>query len=93
MNRRRAGTPLTRAELGAQRCGVAKRIYEALQKKGRTAGIVADELGIPESAVCATVRGCNHSERVLDALRSAGVPERYLFDPRRTIPAGKEAAA
>lgn len=93
MSRRRAGTPVTRAELGAQRCGVAKRIYEALQRRGRTAGIVADELGISESAVCATVRGCNHSERVLDALRSAGVPERYLFDPRRIAPAGKETAA
>ena len=87
MSRRRAGTPVTRAELGALRCGVAKRIYEALQRKGRTAGVVA------ESAVCATVRGCNHSERILDALRSAGVPERYLFDPRRMAPVGKEAAA
>ena len=51
MSRRRAGTPVTRAELGAQRCGVAKRIYEALQRKGRTAGVVAEELGISESAV------------------------------------------
>ena len=86
MSRRRAGTPVTRAELGALRCGVAKRIYEALQRKGRTAGVVAEELGISESAVCATVRGCNHSERVLDALRSAGVPGRDLFDPRRMTP-------
>ena len=57
MSRRRAGTPITRAELGALRCRVAKRIYEALQRKGGTAGLVADELGISESAVCATVRG------------------------------------
>lgn len=34
MSRRRAGTPITRAELGALRCRVAKRIYEALQRKG-----------------------------------------------------------
>ena len=93
MSRRRAGTPVTRAKLGALRCGVAKRIYEALQGKGCTAGVIAKELRISESAVCATVRGCNHSERVLDALRGAGVPERYLFDPRRMTPAGKEAAA
>lgn len=93
MSRRRAGTPITRAELGALRCRVAKRIYEALQRKGGTAGLVADELGISESAVCATVRGCNHSERVLDALRAAGVPEKYLFDPRRMAPVRKEAAA
>lgn len=54
MSRRRAGTPITRAELGALRCRVAKRIYEALQRKGGTAGLVADELGISESAVCAS---------------------------------------
>lgn len=54
---------------------------------------MADELGISESAVCATVRGYNHSERVLDALRAAGVPEKYLFDPRRMAPVRKEAAA
>ena len=52
MSRRRAGTPITRAELGALRCRVAKRIYEALQRKGGTAGLVADGLGISESAVC-----------------------------------------
>lgn len=90
---RRAGTTITRAELGARRCGVAMRIYEVLRRKGRTAGVVADELGISESAVCATVRGRNHSFRVLDALRDAGVPERYLYDPRRIEPAGKDVAA
>ena len=44
-------------------------------------------------AVSATILGKNHSERVLNALRSAGVPEKYLFDPRRVEAAGKEAAA
>ena len=55
--------------------------------------MVAYELGISRASVSATILGKNHSARVLDALRSAGVPEKYLFDPRRVEAAGKEAAA
>lgn len=78
------GNSMTRAELGAQRCYWSMRIHEALRRHGRSARIVAYELGVTESAVSATILGKNHSARVLDALRAAGVPEKYLFDPRHT---------
>ncbi len=72
-----------KAELGEQRCFYSMRIYEALRRNGRSAAVIAYELGISRVSVSATIRGLNHSERVLSALRSAGVPEKYLFDPRR----------
>ena len=58
------------------------RIHEALRRNGSSAAVVAYELGISQSAVSATILGKNHSSRILDALRAAGVPEKYLFDPR-----------
>ena len=39
---------------------------------------------LQKQAVYATVNGLNHSARVLDALRDLGVPERLLFDPRKS---------
>ena len=71
-----------RKELGALRCFWSMRIYEALRRNGRSAALVAAELGISRVSVSSTILGKNHSPRVLDALRAAGVPERYLFDPR-----------
>lgn len=53
---------------------------------------LAESIGITAQAVAATVSGKNNSSRVLDALRALNVPEKYLFDPRRMNPAGKEAA-
>ena len=44
---------------------------------------VAEIAGVTPQTVSATLNGFRHSPRVLDALRSFGVPERFLFDPRR----------
>ena len=82
-----------RKELSERRCFYSRRIQEALRRNGMRAAVVAYELGISRASVSATILGKNHSARVLDALRSAGVPEKYLFDPRRVEAAGKEAAA
>ena len=81
-----------RAELGSKRCFYSMRIHEALRRNGRSAAVVAYEIGVSREGM-ASILGKNHSERVLNALRSAGVPEKYLFDPRRVEAAGKEAAA
>lgn len=83
---------ITRAKLGEQRCFWSMRIHEALRRNGLSATVIAYELGISRSAVYATILGKNHSFRILDALRDAGVPEKYLFDPRRAGAAGREAA-
>ena len=82
-----------RKELSEWRCFYSMRIHEALRRNGMSAAVVAYELGISRASVSATILGKNHSARVLDALRSAGVPEKYLFDPRRVEAAEKEAAA
>lgn len=44
---------------------------------------VATKAGVTPQTVSATMNGFRHSPKVLAALRSLGVPERYLFDPRR----------
>ena len=71
-----------RAKIGDQRCFYSLRIHEALRRNGRTATVIAYELKVSLSAVSATILGKNHSARILDALRDAGVPDKYLFDPR-----------
>ena len=73
---------LVRAKIGERRCFYSMRIHEALRRNGRTATVIAYELKVSLSAVSATILGKNHSARILDALRDAGVPEKYLFDPR-----------
>lgn len=83
-----------RAKIGEQRCFYSMRIHEALRRNGRTATVIAYELKVSLSAVSATILGKNHSTRILDALRDAGVPEKYLFDPRYPERwAGKETTA
>lgn len=75
-----------RKHLGELRCFWSMRIYEALRRNGRSAAVIAYELGISRAAVSATILGKRHSPRILDALRDAGVPEKYLFDPRKVKP-------
>lgn len=87
-----AGSAVTRSELGAQRCWHSGYIDIHLKRKGMSRRTIAWQLGISESAVSQTLSGKNHSARVLDALRAAGVPEKYLFDPRRAEAPRKEAA-
>ena len=73
---------LVRAKIGERRCFYSRRIHEAWRRNGRTATVIAYELKVSLSAVSATILGKNHSARILDALRDAGVPDKYLFDPR-----------
>lgn len=80
---RKPENAIMRAKLGEQRCFWSLRIHEALRRNGRSAAVIAYELGVSQAAVSATILGKNHSPRILDALRGAGVPEKYLFDPRR----------
>nr|WP_299392544.1 LacI family DNA-binding transcriptional regulator [uncultured Desulfovibrio sp.] len=44
---------------------------------------VAEVAGVTPQTVSATMNGYRHSPRVLNALRSFGIPERLLYDPRR----------
>lgn len=81
-----------RKYLGERRCFWSMRIHEALRRNRRSAAVIAYELGVSRSAVSATILGKNHSFRILDALREAGVPEKYLFDPRKVSSTGKAAA-
>lgn len=90
---RMPGATITRAKLGEQRCYWAMRIHEALRRNGWSAAALARELDISQSAVSATILGKKHSPRVLDALRSAGVPEEYLFDPRMVTETNKRTTA
>lgn len=86
------GSVMTRSELGDKRCFWSMRIYEHLKRRGMSSSTLAHDLGMTRQSVCKTISGRSHSARVLDALRAAGVPEKYLFDPRRVEAAGKEAA-
>lgn len=67
---------------GARRARMRFRIREALDRNNTNAKRLAADLGISHQAVLKVLQGNSHSQRVLDALRAAGVPERYLFDPR-----------
>ena len=73
---------LARARIGERRCFYSMRIHEALRRNGRTATVIAYELKVSLSAVSATILGKNHSARIPERIQYAGVPEKYLFDPR-----------
>jgi transcriptional regulator with XRE-family HTH domain len=70
-------------ELGLARNSVRRRIQEHLDSVGINMADIARDLGVTRSLVTNTVAGANHNARVLDRLRDVGVPEQYLFDPRR----------
>lgn len=72
-------------QCGALRYEYSFRIYEVLRKNGLNGDKLAKQLGMSRQAVCQVINGINHSQKVLDALREIGVPEEYLFDPRKTI--------
>ena len=76
-------TTMNRAECGYRRRQARFQIRAALDAQDMTMATIARRLGVTPEAVQATVSGKNHSTRVLDALRSVGVPEKYLFDPRK----------
>ncbi|WMW66625.1 helix-turn-helix transcriptional regulator [Nitratidesulfovibrio liaohensis] len=71
-----------------RRCGAARvrmryRIREALDRNGMDLRKVAEMAGVSPAAVQKVVAGVTNSPRILQALREAGVPEQYLYDPAR----------
>ena len=68
---------------GRGRADSKREIQRILDSKGKKFVDVAEVAGVTRQTVSATMNGFRHSPRVLDALRSFGVPERLLFDPRR----------
>lgn len=76
-------TPEIRRQLGARRADVRHLIAHEMRLRGHTASSLARELGCSGVNVQKVVAGQGHSPRVLDALRALGIPEQYLFDPRR----------
>lgn len=78
----RKATPEIRRHLGAQRANVKHLIVHEMRMKGYTGRAFALEIGVSDNAVFRTLGGQLHSPRVLDALRTLGINEAYLFDPR-----------
>ena len=76
-------TPEIRRRLGAQRAEVSHLIAREMRLRGYTGASLARKLKCSVNNVSRTIIGGSHSPMVLDALRDLGVPERYLFDPRR----------
>ena len=58
-------------------------IRAILLTHGLTMRQFSKNIGVSAQAVSATVLGKKHCPQVLDALKNLGVPEEYLFDPRR----------
>lgn len=69
---------------GRGRADSKREIQRLLDYKGKNFADVAEVAGVTPQTVSATMNGFRHSPRVLDALRTFGIPERLLFDPRRT---------
>lgn len=68
-------------------CGLKRKnnrllIRAALLHGGQTETSIAHKLGITPQAVCRVIAGLAHTPEILMALRQAGVPEQYLYDPR-----------
>ena len=92
MKLRTTRTVFTNQECGNARCQCSARIYEHLSRVGMNGQTIADSLGTSRQWVSRVITGKEHSPRVLDALRAAGVPEKYICDPRCMGAPGKEAA-
>lgn len=69
---------------GRRRADSKREIQRILDSEGKNFVDVAVVAGVTRQTVSATMNGYRHSPRVLNALRTLGVPERLLFDPRRT---------
>lgn len=72
-----------RRRCGAARARMRYRIREALDRNGMNLKMVAALAGVSRTAVQKVVAGTTHSKDILQALREAGVPEQYLYDPAR----------
>jgi predicted transcriptional regulator len=70
--------------LGRERAKVVHEIvYEMRRHGGYYNAQIADILKCSNPLVSLTIHGKRHSPRVLCFLREIGVPEEYLFDPRK----------
>lgn len=69
---------------GRERADSKRETQRLLDAKGKNFVDVAAAIGVTPQTVSATMNGFRHDPRVLDALRFFGIPERLLFDPRRT---------
>lgn len=76
--------PLNRNECSQRRYQARYKIRAVLDEHDMSMSELARRIGVSAVSVAATVRGKNHSRKVLGALREIGVPEEYLFDPRIT---------
>lgn len=70
-------------ECGSKRRKKSLRIYEVLREKGLNGKELAKNINVSQQLVSQTITGISHNKKVLDALREIGVPEEYLFDPRK----------
>lgn len=76
-------TPQVLRSFGEKRGKVSHLIQYELRIRGWNQAAVARALGYSGVAVGKVINGQGHSEVVLAKLREIGVPEEYLFDPRR----------
>lgn len=67
---------------GRNRAESKRDIQRLLDSQGRNFADVATAAGVSVQSVSATMNGFRHSPRVLEALRTMGIPEELLFDPR-----------
>lgn len=72
---------MNRAECGAARSRVRRRIQEHLDAHGLNMASFGRRIGVARQTVHATIMGEKNSRKVLFALRKLGVPEKYLFIP------------
>jgi len=79
---------MTPLECRAERQKMRFRIREHLERRGLNMLEIARRLKVNKDLVVGTIGGSRNNRRVLEALRDAGVPEKYLF-----IPEHKEEAA
>ncbi|WP_446424057.1 helix-turn-helix domain-containing protein [Mailhella sp.] len=76
---------MTRAECARRRYLNRYKIRAILDDHGLSMSELARRIGVTAEAVSATIRGKRHSPKVLDALRSLGVPEKFLNTPCETM--------
>lgn len=72
---------------GDARANVRWSIREEAERRGYKMADIARMAKVSETLVHYTLYGYRHSPAVLDALRSIGVPEKYLHDPRKEVAA------
>ena len=72
-----------RRELGAARAAIRNIIGAEMMIRGYNGSRLARDLGCCNALVSFVLTGKKHSPLVLDGLRRIGVPDKYLYDPRR----------